>query len=142
VAEVFAGFLCGYISALVLTPILALGLLKMRATSDLANRLLPPGTSAVGLMVILHTGMAMFWTAAGLLLGLVLNAMNGGHRVQFLLIRNVAFTVFVAGLVLAAVAPIALLSSRYRRSALIGGSLVVLLFGWLMPYLAAWSSFD
>src|SRR5438067_12527083 len=118
-AEVFAGFLCGYVSALVLTPILALSLLKMRATSDLANRLLPPGTSAVGLMVILHTGMAMFWTAAGLLLGLVLKAMNGGHRIQFVLTRNVAFTLFVAALVLAAITPIVVLSARYRRGALV-----------------------
>ena len=141
-AEVFAGFLCGYVSALVLTPILALSLLKVRATSELGNRLLPPGTSAVGLMVILHTGMAIFWTGAGLLLGLVLKGMNDGHRVHFLLIRNVAFTLFVAGLALAAVAPIVLLSSRYRRSAFVGGGLVALLFGWLMPYLAAWSSFD
>src|SRR5438067_6600706 len=127
-AEVFAGFLCGYVSALVLTPILALSLLKMRATSELANRLLPPGTSAVGLMVILHTGMAMFWTAAGLLLGLVLKAMNSGHRVEFLLTRNLAFTFFVAGLVLAAIAPVVLLSSRHRRTAVVGGGLVVLLF--------------
>jgi hypothetical protein len=141
-AEVFAGFLCGYVSALVLTPVLALALLKMRSTSDLLSRLLPPGTPAVGLMVILHTGMAMLWTAAGLLLGLVLMAMNSGHQVQFLLSRNVAFSFFVAGLTLATVAPIALVSKRYRRSALVGASLVVLLFGWLMPYVAAWSSFD
>jgi hypothetical protein len=141
-AEVFAGFLCGYISALVLTPFLALGLLRMRASSVVLARLLPAGTPAVGLMVILHTGLAMFWTGAGLLLGLVLKAMNSGHPVHFLLSRNVAFSLFVAGLVIAAVAPVALMSARHRHMVLISGGLVVLVFGWLMPYLAAWSTFE
>ena len=141
-AEVFAGFLCGYISALVLTPFLALLLLRMRTSSLVLARLLPAGTPAAGLMVILHAGMAMFWTAAGLLLGLVLKAMNSGHTIHFLLSRNAAFSLFVAGLVLALIGPVAFLSARYRRAAVITGGLVLLLFGWLMPYLAAWSSFD
>jgi len=141
VAEVFAGFLCGYISAIALTPILSLSLLRMRATSALGARLLPPGTPAVGLMVILHTGLAMFWTAAGLLLGLLLHAMAGNAH-HFLLSRNAAFTLFVAGSVLALLAPFAVMFRQFRTSALVSGALVVVLFGWLMPYLAAWSSFD
>ena len=141
-AEVFAGLLCGFIAALVLTPLLAIALLKMRATSALLARLLPPGTSAAGLMVIVNGGMAFFWTAIGILLGLVLKAMNSGTPRHFLLSRNAAFTLFVAGVVLALAAPIAFVALRYRAVAIAGAAGMVLLFGWLMPYLADWSKFD
>ena len=140
-AEVFAGFLCGYISALILTPLMALLLLRLRMSSALVARLLAPGTSAVGLMVILHLGMVLFWTGAGSLLGLMLMTMNGGHPSRFLLSRNPAFSLFIFGLAVAALAPIVVSFAGSRGAAVVAGSLVVLLFGWLMPYLAAWSNF-
>jgi len=55
---------------------------------------------------------------------------------------NGAFSLFVAALALALVAPLVVLLPAFRRLVLAGALLVVLVFGWLMPYLAEWSSFE
>ena len=76
-AEVFAGFVSGYTLAIVSTPVLAVQLLRLRAGSELFARLLPAGTNAVMLAVLLHGALFLFWTAAGIALGLVLFASAG-----------------------------------------------------------------
>jgi hypothetical protein len=140
VAEVFAGFVCGYILALLSTPLLALMLLRLRAGSELFQRLLPPGVSALGLSVLLHGGLFLFWTAVGMLLGLVLLAMEGeGGALGSL---NGPFSLFVVGVVLAFAAPVIVVARRARQLAIACVVGVVVVFGWLMPYMAEWSSFD
>ncbi len=132
--EVFAGFLCGYVLALISTPLLAVGLLRLRGESALLGRLLPPGVSAVGLSVLLHTALFFTCTAIGIVLGLLLLAMKGGPGA--LGSANTPFTLFVAGLTLAVIAPVAIVVRPLRASALGGGLVVLIVFGWLMPYLA------
>jgi len=134
VPEVFAGFLCGYVLALISTPLLAVGLLRLRGESALLGRLLPPGVSAVGLSVLLHTALFFTCTAIGIVLGLLLLAMKGGPGA--LGSANTPFTLFVAGLTLAVIAPVAIVVRPLRASALGGGLVVLIVFGWLMPYLA------
>src|SRR2546423_5250354 len=95
-AEVYAGFICGFALALVITPLLAFALLRLRASSETLGRLFPAGTSAVGLAVVLHLGVVLALTAAGILLGIVLKAMDSGRQVHFLFSHNVAFTLIVA----------------------------------------------
>jgi hypothetical protein len=141
VAEVYAGFICGYACALALTPLVAISLLRLSTTNATLGRLLPPGTSAVGLSVILHIGVAMGATAAGLLLGIVLKAMDSGRQMHFLLSRNAAFTVLVLGLVIALVAPVFMVLPRVRGAVLAGAFVTVLVFGWLMPFLASKAHF-
>jgi hypothetical protein len=138
--EVFAGFLAGYILALLSTPVLAFALVRLRATSAVLSRLLPPGVSAIGLGVLVHGALFMFWTALGILLGLVLLAM--GDAGEALGSRNGAFTLFVAALVLMFAAPIVLAVRPLRQPALACAVAAVLVFGWLMPYMAEWSKFD
>ncbi|HWC30147.1 MAG TPA: hypothetical protein VG845_08710 [Dehalococcoidia bacterium] len=135
--EVFAGFVAGYAMAVITTPMLSFLLIRLRLESDLMSRLLPEGTSAVGLSVLLHGALAMTWTALGLLLGLILLAMrDSGEALGSL---NGAYTLFVAGLFVAIGAPLFALLAPIRR--LIASAVVVaiLVFGWLTPYLAHWS---
>lgn len=138
--EVFAGFVCGYIVALFSTPLAAILLVKLRTGSELMARLLPAGVSMVSLGVILHGGLFLFWTAAGILLGLVLLAM--GEQDTELGSANPPFSLFVSGLTLAISAPLVALLPRFRAGALIGAVIVVAIFGWLMPHMAGWTSFE
>jgi hypothetical protein len=138
VAEVFAGFVAGYAMAMITTPMLSFLLIRLRLESALMSRLLPEGTSAVGLSVLLHGALAIFWTAMGLLLGLVLLAMEDSGPA--LGSRNGAYTLFVAGLFVAIGAPLFAVFAPIRRLVALAIVLAILVFGWLTPYLAQWSS--
>lgn len=138
--EVFAGFLCGYVIALAFTPLTAYLLLRLRATSVALQRLLPAGTSAFAVGVVLHFAMLLFWTGIGIVFGLVLLAMEGAP--EGLGSRNFAFSIFVFALTLAAAAPVIIAVRRLRMQALAASLAVLLLFGWLMPYMAVWSKFE
>jgi hypothetical protein len=137
VPEVFAGFIVGYALALVSTPILAMSLLKLRAESAVLARLFPAGTSATGLAVILHGGLMLTWTALGMLLGLLLLAMEGEGSA--LGSPNAPFTLFVFGSVLAIVAPMFVLARPLRPLFAANAIAAVAGFGWLMPYMAQWA---
>jgi hypothetical protein len=139
-AEVFAGFLAGYAMAVVSTPLLSVLLLRLRAESPALERVLPVGVSAVGVSVLLHGALTMVWTALGLVLGMMLLAMEGAGGALGSL--NGPFTLFVAGLFLALGAPLFALLVPVRRLIALTLVAAVLLFGWLMPYLAEWSRFE
>lgn len=138
-AEVFAGVVCGYALALLTTPLLAITLLRLRASGGLLARLLPTGASALPVSVLLHGALFLFWTALGIVLGLVLLAMRGADGA--LGSANAPFSLFVAGLTLAVSAPVIIALPRLRRPALIGALLVLAVFGWLMPHMAGWTTF-
>jgi len=140
VAEVFAGLVTGYAMAVLTTPLLSIWLARLRVESVLMARLLPEGASAVSMSLILHGALAMFWTGAGLILGLVLLGMRGAGEALGSL--NAPYTLFVAGLFIALGAPLVALLPPLRRATLAGILLAVLVFGWLTPYLAEWSTFD
>jgi hypothetical protein len=139
-AEVFAGFLAGYAMAVVSTPLLSVLLLRLRAESPSLERVLPVGVSAVGVSVLLHGALTMVWTALGLVLGMTLLAMEGAGGALGSL--NGPFTLFVAGLFLALGAPLFALLVPLRRLIALTLVAAVLVFGWLMPYLAEWSRFE
>ncbi len=139
-AEVFAGFVTGYAMAVITTPLLSVWLVRLRMESALMARLLPEGASAVSMSLILHGALALFWTGVGLLLGLVLLGMRGAGEALGSL--NAQYTLFVAGMFVALGAPLVVLLPSLRRVTLPGILLAILVFGWLTPYLAQWSSFD
>jgi hypothetical protein len=138
VPEVFAGFISGYAMAVITTPMLSFLLVRLRLESELMSRLLPEGTSAVGLSVLLHGALALFWTAMGLLLGLVLLAMSDSDSALGSL--NGSYTLFVAGLFVAIGAPLFAVFAPIRRLIASAVVLAILVFGWLTPYLADWSA--
>ena len=139
-AEVFAGFVTGYAMAVITTPLLSVWLVRLRMESALMARRLPEGASAVSMSLILHGALALFWTGVGLLLGLVLLGMRGAGEALGSL--NAPYTLFVAGMFVALGAPLVVLLPPLRRVTLPGILLAILVFGWLTPYLAQWSSFD
>ena len=139
-AEVFAGFVAGYSLALVSTPLLSLLLLRLRTGSEVLARLLPAGVNPVGVSVLLHGALAMFFTGVGLVLGLLLLAMRDEAGAAGS--RNAPFTLLVASLVLAFSAPFVAFAGPLRPYILGFALLTLAVFGWLMPYLADWSRFD
>jgi hypothetical protein len=139
VGQVFAGLVCGYILALLGAPLLGIGLVRMRTSSPLVQRLMPPGTPMVPLVVVLHGGLIIVCTGAGILLGLLLYAMRDAG--EALGSPNIAFTLFVVGLTVMVFAPIVILAVGFRKQALATAILVAAMFGWLMPYMAQWSKF-
>ncbi len=139
-AEVFAGFVAGYILALLSTPLLAITLLRLRAAGGLVARIFPAGVSALSLGVLLHGALFLFWTGLGIVLGLVLLAV--GNAEGALGSANGPFSLLVVALVFALVAPLAIAVPSLRRAAVACALCAVAVFGWLMPYLARWSRFD
>ena len=140
-AEVFAGFVCGFFLSLITAPIMAVTLLRMRTTSPLLARMLPEGVNPVAVTVVLQLGLVFFWTGAGVIFGLLLLAMDGlGDSAPG--IKNPPYTLLVLSFVLAIAGPSALLFSAWWRQIVGGAVISFLVFGALMPYMAEWSKFD
>ncbi|MGE0059195.1 MAG: hypothetical protein AB7T32_14540 [Dehalococcoidia bacterium] len=140
-AEVFAGFTCGFFLSLITAPVVAITLLRMRTNSALLARLLPENVNPVAVMVVLQLGLVFFWTGLGFILGLLLLAMDGlGESAAGL--KNPPYTLLVLSIVLAFSGPLALLISSWWRQIIAGAVLTFLVFGALMPYMAEWSKFD
>lgn len=135
--QVFAGFICGYALALISTPLLAMALVKLRADSPLMARLFPKEASVTALAVTLHLGLFFACTALGMILGLVLLAMDGsGGAVGS---PNAAYTLFAFGLIVAIIAPLFVLVRPLRLLSAANAVIAIAGFGWLMPYLAEWA---
>lgn len=139
-AEVFAGFVCGFGLSLFYAPLFAVTLLRMRAESAIIARLLPPGVNPVALTLILQGGFFLFWTGIGIIFGLVLLALDDAPSGIGSLNAPYTFIVFVTGLSLTA--PFAVVIDDWRRQIIVTGIVAFLVFGYLMPYLASWSKFD
>ena len=135
-AEVFAGFVCGYGLALLVTPIAAVALVRARVRSETLQRLAPEGTSLVAISVILHGFALLALTAAGILLGLLLYGLEDRSPEGGLGSPNQPFTMFVLIATAIAVGPLAAVLPRLRLSLLAGGLVFAGCFGWLMPYLS------
>lgn len=139
-SQVFAGFVAGYGLALLTTPFLAYLLFRVRAGSELLMRMFPSEAPMVAVAMLIHGALTFTLTGLGLVLGLVLLAMKDADGAAGSL--NWPFSLFVAALTLAGVAPIFALLRPFRRGIAAYSVLFVAVFGWLMPYLADWSKFD
>jgi hypothetical protein len=140
VAEVFAGFVAGFALSLITTPLMAMALLGLRASNSAISRLWPPEANLVAVSMIIQGFTAFALTALGIVLGLVLLGMEGAAEGAGSL--NAPYTLFVAALVLAVFAPLVALVPGLRRQLVAYGLVTVVVFGWLMPYLAEWSRFE
>ena len=138
--QVFAGFVAGYGLALLTTPLLAYVLFRLRAGSELLMRMFPREAPLVAVAMLLHGALTFVLTALGIVLGLVLLAMEDAGGAAGSL--NWPYTLFVAAMTLAGVAPIFALFRPFRRAIAAYSLVFVAVFGWLMPYLAGWSKFD
>ncbi len=70
-AEVFAGFVCGYAVALVFTPIVALTLVSARSRVPYLAKAISPNISVVALTIPISLVAFLIWTAVGMVMGLL-----------------------------------------------------------------------
>jgi hypothetical protein len=136
-AEVLAGFVCGYIVALAATPVAAVT--ALRSSSARVRTVVPPRTSVVALSVVLHGFAFLVFTAVGMLLGVLLVALEERAPEGGLGSPNLVFTALVLAFVAITVVPVAVAVPPIRRLAAGLGVGLIVLFGYLMPYLASWS---
>ena len=137
-AEVLAGFVCGYALAIIATPFAALALVRARVNSARLRQLVPEGTSLVAVSVVLHGFAFLTLTALGIVLGLLLHGIEASNPAGGLGSPNGVYTGFILATSAIAVGPLALIVSRLRLPLLAAGLLFAGLFGWFMPYLSLW----
>jgi hypothetical protein len=134
--EVFAGFVTGYIMALVFTGLAALTIVQARSRLPYLAQAIAANISAVALTVPISLIAFLLWTAIGMLLGLLyrytLEEAPGGGLGS----PNILYTVLIisfGGLTLT------VLVAAFRRLpwqvAAMGLSFIAL-FGWVLPRLA------
>ena len=135
-AEVFAGFVCGFALALVATPLAAIALVRARVTSPALRQVVPEGTSLVAVSIILHGFAFLALTAIGMVLGMILLGMEGRSPAGGLGSPNQAFTAFILALTAIAVGPLAIALPRLRAPLLACALIFAVTFGWIMPWLS------
>ncbi len=134
--EVFAGFVSGYIMALIFTGLVALMIVQARSRIPYLVKAIAANISAVALTVPISLIAFLLWTAIGMFLGLLyrytLEEAPGGGLGS----PNLLYTVLVisfAGLTLTAVV------AAFRRlpwQVAVMGLSFIALFGWVLPRLA------
>jgi hypothetical protein len=134
--EVFAGFITGYIMALIFTGLAALMLVEARSRVPFLAKAIAPNISAIALTVPISLIAFLLWTAIGMFLGLLyrytLEEAPGGGLGSPNLLYTVLIIIY-GGLTLTAVV------AAFRRLpwqvAAMGLSFIAL-FGWVLPRLA------
>jgi len=134
--EVFAGFVSGYIMALIFTGLVALMIVQARSRIPYLVKAIAANISAVALTVPISLIAFLLWTAIGMFLGLLyrytLEEAPGGGLGS----PNLLYTLLVisfAGLTLTAVV------AAFRRlpwQVAVMGLSFIALFGWVLPRLA------
>lgn len=137
-AEMMAGFVCGYALALAITPLAAIVLVRGRVRNPIVAQVLPEGMSLIALSIVLHVFAFLVLTAMGILLGLLLAGLEESTPDGGLGSPNQVFTAFILAAAAIGVGPFALFLPRLRVLLLAAGLLLAGLFGWFMPYLSLW----
>ncbi len=139
-AEVFAGFICGFVLALISTPVLVIWLVQSREASDFIARALPKGTSLFILSVPAANVAFLLWTALGIVLGMLLIVVDERTSQGGLGSENLLFTLIVLLSAAVIFLPPLVLFRGVRRIVVLHAVCFVALFGWLTPFLAQLNS--
>ena len=135
-AEVFAGFVCGYAVALIFTPVVALTLVNARSRVPYLAKAIAPNISAAALTVPISLFAFLIWTAIGMVLGLLYRGAEQNVPEGGLGSPNLLYTALVLAFGSSALMLIALVLRRLPWQVAIIGVAFVGGFGWAMPYLA------
>ena len=135
-AEVFAGFVCGYAVALLFTPLVALMIIDARSRVPYLAKAIAPNISAVALTVPISLFAFLVWTAIGMVLGLLYRGAEQNIPQGGLGSPNLLYTALVVSFGTSALILIALGLRRLPWPVLVIGVAFVGGFGWAMPYLA------
>ena len=135
-AEVFAGFVCGYAIALLFTPLVALTIISARSRVPFLAKAIAPNISAVALTVPISLFAFLIWTAIGMVLGLLYRGAEQNIPQGGLGSPNLLYTALILSFGMSALMIIALGLRRLPWQVLVIGVAFVGGFGWAMPYLA------
>jgi len=135
-AEVFAGFVCGYAVALVFTPLVALMIVRARSRIPYLAKAIAPNISAVALTVPISLVGFLIWTAVGMVLGLLYRGAEQNTPDGGLGSPNLLYTALVLAFGGSALVLVALGLRRLPWPVAVIGVVAVGTFGWAMPYLA------
>lgn len=141
-AEIMAGFVCGFALSIIATPIAAIAIVRARMTSPLMRQMAPEGTSLIAISVVISLFIVLTFTAIGLLFGLLLAGIESSNPAGGLGSPNRVFTAFILIATTIAVLPLSVVSGRLRVPLLASGLVFIASFGWFMPYLASWSPIE
>jgi len=133
-----AGFICGYILALISAPLVAVLIVRLRPRVPFLARAAPEQVPVVALTMVLFGFTFLVWTALGMVLGLILMGLEERAPEGGLGSPSLAFTLIIALGSVAACIPTAVLPRPARRYVLASALVFLAVFGWLMPYLAEW----
>jgi hypothetical protein len=138
VSEVLAGFICGYMLALVSAPLVAFAMLRLRPRMPALARAVPEQVPVVALTVVLFGFTFLFWTGLGIVLGLILGGLEDRAPEGGLGSPSLAFTLIIVVASAVACTPPAVMLRSGRRYVIAAAVIFLGVFGWLMPYLAQW----
>ena len=135
-AEIFSGIVCGYALALIVTPLAAVALIRIRVHNEWLQRIVPAETPLLAWSLVLHSFWFLVLTGIGMVFGLLLYGLNDSHPANGLGSPNAVFTTVIIATVAIAVLPLAVVLPRWRIALLAAGLVFAATFGWIMPYLA------
>ena len=139
-AEVFAGFLCGFALSIIATPPFAVWVLRSRDDIPFIRYAVPRGMPLTLLSVPIASFFFLIWTGLGLVFGMVLIAANDAQPHGGLGSPNLLFTVIILTTAFVIFFPFFALVRSARRLALFLAFSYVVLFGWATPILAHYAS--
>jgi hypothetical protein len=139
-AEVFAGFVCGFTLSIIATPPFALWVLKSREDIPFIRNAVPPTVPLTLLSVPIASFFFLAWTGLGLVFGMVLIAADDAQPHGGLGSPNLLFTAIVVITAFVVFFPFFALVRSARRLVLFLGVTYVALFGWATPILAHYAS--
>ena len=135
-AEVFAGFVCGFALALIATPFFALWVVQSRNAIPFIKNAVPEGMSILMVSIPISSFFFLTWTMIGIVLGMALVAAQNATTRGGLGSYNILYTVIVVLLAfIVFFPPFVIVRSARRLTAGVALSFLVL-FGWLTPFLA------
>jgi hypothetical protein len=135
-AEVLAGFVCGYALAVLATPVFAISLVRARVNSEHLRRIVPPATPLAAVSIIFHGFAFLVFTAIGMLLGVMLQGVEDNRPDGGLGSPNGTFTFMILAISAIAVLPMAAVLRRWRGPLFLTGAVFAATFGWIMPWLS------
>ncbi len=139
-AEVFAGFVCGFVLSIIATPPFAVWVVSARDAIPFIRNAVPKGMSITLLSVPIASLFFLVWTGLGLIFGMVLFSANHSQPHGGLGSPNLLYTVIILITAFVIFFPFFVVSRSAWRFFLFLLVSYVALYGWATPILAHYAS--
>lgn len=135
-SEIFAGFIAGYLVAVVFTGLGAVMLVRARSRSPFLSRAIAPTLTPIMLAVPISVFAFLIWTALGMILGLLYRGALTNLPGAGLGSPNQSFTLAILLFTLASLGMTGIVLRGLHWPLISVALLFAASFGWLLPYLA------